>query len=160
MMTSLLLGQYALVKDARGALLDYCATLNPNDFTAPVPAFNNSSLRDLLVHVANVYQHWLGVVGQSQPRSYFDPATTPDVEAVRQQFQEVDELVISYCVYVDNQWQTAKSYTVPTRPGPLTLTPLALFTHVVTHEFHHKGQLLSMSRQLGYTPVDTDVIRF
>nr|WP_261382294.1 DinB family protein [Mucilaginibacter achroorhodeus] len=41
----------------------------------------------------------------------------------------------------------------------LNLSPLELFTHVITHEFHHKGQLVNMSRQLGYIPVDTDVIR-
>ncbi|MFI5159066.1 MAG: DinB family protein [Sphingobacteriales bacterium] len=41
----------------------------------------------------------------------------------------------------------------------LTRSPFELFTHVTTHEFHHKGQVVSMSRQLGYTPVDTDVIR-
>lgn len=159
-MTSTPLAQYALVQSARSVLLDYCATLAPTDFIAPVPTFNNNSLRDLLVHVANAYQHWLGVVAQSQPHSYFDPAATPDVEAVRRNFQKVDKLVISYCTYVGDDWQTAKPFTVPGRPEPLTLTPLALFTHVVTHEFHHKGQLLSMSRQLGYTPVDTDVIRF
>jgi uncharacterized damage-inducible protein DinB len=34
-----------------------------------------------------------------------------------------------------------------------------IFTHVITHEFHHKGQILSLSRHLGYTPVDTDIIR-
>ncbi|MCB0624495.1 MAG: hypothetical protein KDC43_11415, partial [Saprospiraceae bacterium] len=34
-----------------------------------------------------------------------------------------------------------------------------LFTHVVTHEFHHKGQILSLTRHLGFVPVDTDVMR-
>ena len=41
----------------------------------------------------------------------------------------------------------------------LPASPLKLFTHVITHEFHHKGQILSLSRHLGYVPVDTDVIR-
>jgi uncharacterized damage-inducible protein DinB len=41
-----------------------------------------------------------------------------------------------------------------------TATPLQLFTHVITHEFHHKGQILSRCRQLGYVPVDTDILRF
>ncbi|HEX8426744.1 DinB family protein [Hymenobacter sp.] len=159
-MSSVLLAQYDLVKSTRTALLDYCATLGPADFTAPVPVFNNSSLRDLLVHVANAYRHWLNIVAQGHPRSYVDPATIPDVEAVRQLFREVDELVTGYCAWAENHWQTTQLFTVPSRPTPLLLTPLALFTHVVTHEFHHKGQLLSMSRQLGYTPVDTDVIRF
>ncbi|MEO7312132.1 MAG: DinB family protein [Chitinophagaceae bacterium] len=38
-------------------------------------------------------------------------------------------------------------------------SPLKLFSHVITHEFHHKGQILSLSRHLGYVPVDTDMIR-
>ena len=157
--SSLPLAQYALVQHARAALLDYCATLAPADFTAPVPAFNNSSLRDLLAHVASVYQHWLGCVAQGQPPSYFEPATTPDVAVVRQHFRAVDELVAAYCAQVED-WHQPKALTVPNRSEPLALTPLALFTHVITHEFHHKGQLLGMSRQLGYVPIDTDVIRF
>lgn len=33
-------------------------------------------------------------------------------------------------------------------------------THVMTHEFHHKGKIMTMGRMLGYTPPDADVIRF
>ncbi|MNY72090.1 DinB family protein [compost metagenome] len=40
-----------------------------------------------------------------------------------------------------------------------TAEPFKLFSHVITHEYHHKGQILSLSRHLGYTPVDTDIIR-
>lgn len=36
---------------------------------------------------------------------------------------------------------------------------LQLFTHVITHEFHHNGQMMTMARVLGKTPPDTDVIR-
>jgi len=158
-MTSLLLAQYALVQSSRAVLLDYCATLAPADFTAAVPAFNNSSLRDLLVHMANTYRHWLGVVAQGQPRSYYEPAAAPNVAAVQQLFREVDELVAAYCAQVQAHWQTPQPLSVPGRAALLPLTPLQLFTHVITHEFHHKGQLLSMSRQLGYIPIDTDIIR-
>ena len=42
---------------------------------------------------------------------------------------------------------------------PQEFTPLQLFTHTITHEFHHKGQVMSMSRLLGYVPVDADIIR-
>jgi len=41
----------------------------------------------------------------------------------------------------------------------IIVSPIKLFTHVITHEFHHKGQILSLSRHLGYVPVDTDVVR-
>ncbi|MBO0358846.1 DinB family protein [Hymenobacter sp. BT186] len=130
------------------------------DFTAPVAAFNNSSMRDLVVHVANTYRHWLGIAAHGQPHSYYAPAQVPDVAAVQQLFQEIDELVVAYTTLAERDWQTPQTVAVPGRAAPLALTPLALFTHVITHEFHHKGQLLRMSRQLGYTPTDTDVIRF
>ena len=53
------------------------------------------------------------------------------------------------------------------RPGPQPVPmgkageaeAFRLFTHVVTHEFHDKGQILSLTRHLGFVPVDTDVMR-
>jgi uncharacterized damage-inducible protein DinB len=39
----------------------------------------------------------------------------------------------------------------------VTATPHELFTHVTTHEFHHKGQVVLMARILGFAPPDTDV---
>ncbi len=41
----------------------------------------------------------------------------------------------------------------------LDINPFKLFTYVITHEFHHKGQILSLSRHLGYLPIDSDVVR-
>jgi uncharacterized damage-inducible protein DinB len=36
--------------------------------------------------------------------------------------------------------------------------PRWLFTQAVTHEFHHKGQIVTIARQLGYQPVETDLV--
>lgn len=38
------------------------------------------------------------------------------------------------------------------------MTPRKLFMHTVTHEYHHKGQIMAMDRQLGYEPPNTDVL--
>lgn len=158
-MNQLLTAQYDLVKDARGVLLAYCATLAPTEFTAPVPAFNHSSIRDVLVHTAATYQHWLVNVALGQSRPYPEAAAFPDVASVGQLYTDTDELVAEFLEHFQGQWHTEMPFRVPRRPEPVQLTPLALFTHAFTHEFHHKGQILSMSRQFGYTPVDTDVIR-
>ncbi len=37
-------------------------------------------------------------------------------------------------------------------------TPLWLFTHTMTHEFHHKGQIATMGRMKGHIPPDLDLI--
>ncbi|RZK68975.1 MAG: hypothetical protein EOO92_22520, partial [Pedobacter sp.] len=44
--------------------------------------------------------------------------------------------------------------------GRVDTTVTSLFTHVITHEFHHKGQIMSMMRLIGYIPPDADIIRF
>ncbi|MBB6674699.1 hypothetical protein H7C19_28865 [Cohnella nanjingensis] len=37
-------------------------------------------------------------------------------------------------------------------------TPVQLLLHTVTHEYHHKGQVVTMARQMGYIPPNTDVL--
>ena len=156
---TLLAAQYQLVQAARAALLAYCAGLAPAHFTAPVAQFRQRSIRDLLVHVTDSYRIWLGRVALGRPATARPPAEVPDVAALRQVFGEVDALVLDFQQHVAGQWLTARACNVRRQPEPLTLTPLQIFTHVTTHEFHHKGQVLTMSRLLGYEPVDTDIIR-
>ncbi|MBD2724005.1 DinB family protein [Hymenobacter armeniacus] len=148
--------QYELVRGARGALLEYCATIDPAHVVAPLPEFNHSSIRDLLVHVAACYAFWLG---QADLPRLTVPDAVPDVAALRRLFAEVDRLVEAFLRQYAGRWLVPMAVAVPRQPAPLPFSPLQLFTHVITHEFHHKGQVLSMSRQLGYVPVDTDAIR-
>jgi uncharacterized damage-inducible protein DinB len=38
-------------------------------------------------------------------------------------------------------------------------SPAFILLHVVTHTFHHKGQVVAMLRTLGYPAPDTDLQR-
>lgn len=151
--------QYALIASARRVLLDYCTTFTPAHFAAPVAEMNNDSIRNLLVHVAGCYHYWLGQVGLSRPAAMPLPAEVPDVAAMRAAFAGVDALVADFSRHHAAGWLTPRLFILPRQAQPQELTPLQLFTHTITHEFHHKGQVLTMSRLLGYVPVDTDVIR-
>ncbi len=154
----LLLQQYEMVKGSRQALFSYLATVAPEQYVQELPAFANGSLRNLQVHIANTYVHWLGKFGLEETLDYLDPTAFTTIGQVREAYQQVDELVSRFLFTFRSSLLT--DVTRKLRSGqPLTTTPLMLFTHVFTHEFHHKGQLLTMSRQLGYVPVDTDVIR-
>lgn len=42
--------------------------------------------------------------------------------------------------------------------GLIRKTPRQLLTHSITHEFHHKGQIVAMLRLLGYIPKNTDIL--
>jgi uncharacterized damage-inducible protein DinB len=159
MMNAAFAQQYALVASARGVLLDYCATLAPSHFAAPVAEMNGGNIRDLMAHVAGCYHYWLGEVGLGQKAASPQPETVPDVAAMRAVFAGVDALVAEFSQHYAAEWLVPNLFVLPRQPQPHELTPLQLFTHTITHEFHHKGQVLSMSRLLGYVPIDTDIIR-
>lgn len=158
-MKELLLDQYKLVKSARGALFAYCATTG-DDFIKPVPTFNSNSIRDLLVHIANTYISWLDNFGLDGSRAFYGNEEAQTLDQIKMIMDEVDLIVNDFLEKYSDDYQSAITKHIARKGITLTLTPLQLFTHVITHEFHHKGQILTMSRLLGYTPVDTDVIRF
>lgn len=61
-------------------------------------------------------------------------------------------------ISLEIQRRFAKGYKWPEKY--IETNAYGIFTHVITHEFHHKGHAMTMARLLGYTPVDTDVMRF
>ncbi|WP_254901241.1 DinB family protein [Tuberibacillus sp. Marseille-P3662] len=81
-----------------------------------------------------------------------------NVEDIRHVFKEVDLLVDEFLKTFQGQWDLSLTGPVPWQDEEESLTTLWLFTHTTTHEFHHKGQMVSMGRQLGYIPFDTDLI--
>jgi uncharacterized damage-inducible protein DinB len=160
MQTNILLHQYQLVLGARSALFTYCEQLKTNELLVPVPEFNNRSINYLLVHVANTYLYWLCVVGQQKQPHNFNEADIKDLASAQQMFAQVDITVNDFLLLFKDSIEIPTDNELPNKNITASLTPLQLFTHVTTHEFHHKGQILIMSRLLGYTPADTDVIRF
>jgi uncharacterized damage-inducible protein DinB len=155
-MKEILIAQYMLIKSARSLLLDYCDSLLPEHFVTPTPGFgHDGSIRNLLVHNANTYQHWIGThfFGKEVKYPPYENFTT--VAECRIYFNAVDELVATFI----DQFAEVYLTDITSFKGDqsTTASPLTVFTHVTTHEFHHKGQILSISRHMGYIPVDTDI---
>lgn len=156
---ALLHQQYQMIRGSRGVLLNFAEAHLAQQITTPIPAFVNKSIAYLLVHNANVYLHWMANFAMQLNMPYADEAGYSDVQSISYLYTRVDELVISFInVYGDRLTETINGTTASGKSGEST--PLEIFTHVATHEFHHKGQILSMFRHLGHTPPDTDVIRF
>lgn len=147
--------QYKLVKDARELLLAYCSAISQENFIQQNNAFGIASIRDLLVHIANCYQVWLGRA-LKQPIEFIAEEKITTVEEARQLFHTIDELTDQFIDFIKKKKPAI--LLIEKNGAQKQLTPLQLFSHVVTHEFHHKGQILSLSRHLGYLPVDTDII--
>lgn len=151
---SLMLQQYEWVKDSRTVLQDYCASISPEKFIQPVEGFGRGgSIRNLLVHVTNTYQYWIGTHCLRRQQAFTEYDNIPDVIHCRKLYYAVDTLMTEFLDYFQNDFFTDIT------SSNANASAAKVFMHVTSHEYHHKGQILTMSRIVGYTPIDTDVIR-
>lgn len=150
--------QYAYVKSSRQALFDYCRTFHPDAFIKESASFGRGgSIRNLLTHIINTYQYWICYQGLEQKTDFTPYEEVHTLDDIAVLFAEVDEAILKFLNKSSENLLLER--TLLTNTGTVTATPLKLFTHVITHEYHHKGQILTLSRHLGYVPADTDVIR-
>ncbi|MCC8423643.1 DinB family protein [Mucilaginibacter sp. UR6-11] len=158
-MQALLTAQYDEVTGARGALFSFCRSMDNTHLLSSVAEFNNSNIISLLVHNANTYINWLAPLDQAKDSHFFSSLTINGIDQIEEIYSQVNGVVADFLLRHSLDYTSPITQSLPHLDHIITVTPLQLYTHVITHEFHHKGQILTMSRLLGYTPADTDVIR-
>jgi uncharacterized damage-inducible protein DinB len=147
---------YDWVRRTREPLFAALAALGPERYRAPQATFAGDSVRDRHVHIAQCYVHWVARVGLGEdiadPRAddYADAAAARSAFAVAD--AAVQRLVTRFAGRLDEPF-------VRTSGGPTgRFTARWLLTHPITHEFHHKGQIVVVLRLFGVDPGDTDLI--
>ena len=150
--------QYEAVRGSRQTLLEYCNTISQRDLINESTSFGRGgSIRNLLVHIANIYEFWIARNGLNKNISFTDYQSKQNINDILALFECVDLFMYEF---IDSfQSSETKEINYELNGVKSSVSKLKLFTHVITHEFHHKGQILSLSRHLGYIPVDTDIIR-
>ncbi|MGD7054345.1 MULTISPECIES: DinB family protein [Bacillaceae] len=149
--------QYDWIRRTRETLFQYCEGMAHADYVKEMESFGGDSIRNLHVHIATCYHFWLGTHGLGKSIEKTDSNAIKNVEDMRELFRKTDELVEEFLVSFQGNWDHTIPYTF--KSGETSdFSTLWLFTHTTTHEFHHKGQIVKIGRQLGYTPPDTDLI--
>ncbi len=150
--------QYELVQESRKVLFEYCKTVSSIDFLNENSSFGRGgSMRNLLTHIANTYEFWIGKYGLNKDISFTSYNSIQNINDVIELFKKVDAAISEFIELIEMPEKKQINFDINGTKN--STTPFKLFTHVVTHEFHHKGQVLSISRHLGYTPIDTDIMR-
>ncbi|RZJ52674.1 MAG: damage-inducible protein DinB [Flavobacterium sp.] len=149
--------QYNLVLESRNVLFDYCKTIKKEDFLNQNSSFGRGgSMRNLLVHIANTYEYWIADISLKKNIDFSPYENYQNIGDVIKLFVSIDAFMAEFFELTEKSDHEIEYE----RNGQITKTePFKIFTHVITHEYHHKGQILSLSRHLGYVPVDTDIIR-
>ncbi|ULH17657.1 DinB family protein (plasmid) [Deinococcus sp. KNUC1210] len=171
---------YDWVKRTRERLFEYTEALPNEVYVQNQPSLPASSLRDIHVHVADMYLWWigrycLGVEPYQRHLTALPPSQVAthaartaaiitlereetlrlqDVAAVRAKFLEVDALMEQAFATFDRLDHPFEVIRASGRPTKVTQR-WALVSNM-THEFHHKGQMLAFGRALGY-PLPEDI---
>lgn len=161
-MTDILKQQYDLIHRTRERLFSFLEGIPLTKLHSVVPNFGSGSIIKTHIHVADCYRYWLGSFALGKKRADFKFTTDRDIEhsdvrEVRNRFKVVDEVVERFLNEFEERWMDSVANEVKWQTEPWETTPLWLLTHTETHEFHHKGQIVSMARHLGYNPPDTDL---
>jgi len=144
---------------ANGRTLEAAGKLEP---TAFVTDLKNSfpSVRDTLAHILGAEWAWLRRWHGESPTKLIAASEYPTAASLRERFEAVDR----------ERGEFLASLTAERLQQPLDYRDLAgnamrlplvqSMQHVVNHGTYHRGQVTTMLRQLGATPVSTDMSRF
>ncbi len=151
-------------------LLEYTAWANSRvlDAVAQVDAaafekdLGNSfpSLRATLVHVLSADWVWLARWQGSSPTGIPSAWELSSFQAVRAKWEEIQRERADFVAGLgDADLARALAYR-NTRGEPFVNTMGEMLRHVVNHATYHRGQVITLLRQLGAEVVDTDLIVF
>jgi uncharacterized damage-inducible protein DinB len=139
---------YSCADGSRETQFSHLESLPADRFARLIPGFGHGSIRDTLVHIATMERAWRdGVLGAHAPAPALGGATLPDVRAL---FEDNSALTRAFVAEITDQEMSA--YRVVRLPWSGTrcrVCPGWVLLHVVTHEFHHRGQVAAMCRSLG-----------
>jgi uncharacterized damage-inducible protein DinB len=140
-------------------VLDHLSTLPAAAYSQELPGFGFSNLREQIVHVFNCELFWIHTL-QSSSFTDWKPADLPAVSDARELQRQVMEQTLAYLSHLTEEQLNTTTKLHFSDGDTATRTPALVLHHLLTHAFHHKGQIVAMCRLLGHPASDTDLIRF
>ncbi len=137
-------------------LLRHVATVPDALCRQPIPGFGHPTVWKQLVHCLTCEEGWVHDLRNEtfDGWSEEDRPTMAALQAARDRVQKATQ------AYVGSLTEVELNTTLANRPvdwGGELRSPAFILLHVITHTFHHKGQVVAMLRILGYPAPDTDL---
>lgn len=150
---------YAYDRWANRRLLHAVAALSPEAFARDLGS-SFPSVRDTVAHVLAAEWVWLRRWKGTSPTGTPEDWDLSTLEAIRTRWREVESEQEAFVSDLeDEDLRRVVSYR-NTRGEPFESTLAQMLRHVVNHSTYHRGQVVTMLRQLGAEPPSTDLIQF
>jgi uncharacterized damage-inducible protein DinB len=150
-----------LHREAHGCLdlvFEHAAALPFSVVAQEMTGVSHGSLRNQMVHVLYTEAGWVGDL-QGKPVAKWRNEDFRDVRSLAEAKRSVAGETAEY---LESLAEAELNAQLTRRPkewvGPLR-SPGFILLHIVTHAFHHKGQMAMMLRMLGHPIGDTDLQR-
>jgi uncharacterized damage-inducible protein DinB len=150
---------HAWTHQCLSVVLDHLATLPPADYTKELPGLGFPTLRAQVIHILNCEAFWVHTL-QALPFTDEDPARRPAVSDARALRDKVTAQTRDYLARLTDEQLTANTALHFPEGDTTVRTPALILHHMLTHAFHHKGQIVAMCRLLGHPAPDTDLNNF
>ena len=157
-----------LGKEDLGRLLEYtvwanhrvmrvAATLAPDDFKRDLGS-SHGGVRGTLTHMMGAEWIWLERFKGVSPTRALDESEFADIVALRDRWTLIEDHRADWFRSL-READAAAPVEVRTLAGVAYRTPLwQLLQHVANHSSYHRGQVITMLRQLGARTVSTDLL--
>lgn len=143
---------------ANRRVLDACAPLSAAQLTQNL---NSSfpSVRDTLAHIMWAEWLWLERWNGRSPSGPL-PGELSSLASVRRRWQEIENDLLKFVRALSAPDLDRVVEYKNTKGNPFSNPMWQMLQHVVNHGTYHRGQITTLLRQLGATPVATDMIAF
>lgn len=144
---------------ANSRILEAASVLTPEQFSRDY-ATSHKSVRGTLVHILGAEWIWLMRTKGISPSNLLSVEEFPDVASLKARRAEVEQDHAKFLESLTAQsLENVISYT--NTKGEQWAYPLwVIQQHMVNHSTYHRGQVITMLRQLGAEAVNTDLLVF
>jgi uncharacterized damage-inducible protein DinB len=133
--------------------------LAARDFTRDLGA-SHGSVRGTLVHILWGEWLWLQRWRSDSPKQVFAPEQFPDVAALEAQWAIVERDQQIFIEGLTDERLNARVAYENLQGERWEYSLRHMMQHVVNHSSYHRGQVVTLLRQLGHTPPATDFLVF
>ncbi len=122
---------------------------------------SHGGIHGTLVHIMGAEEIWLRRWQGTSPSSFYKAEDFPTFDAVQNHWNIVEQELIGFCHMLKTEDDIQKFILYKDLKGNEYSQPLwQSMQHLVNHSTYHRGQVVTMLRQLGMKPIGTELINF
>jgi len=150
---------YAFNRWANHRVLSDASSLTKDDFIRDVGT-SHTSVQGTLVHILWAEWLWLRRWNGQSPKQVFAPADYAEVRALETEWKNVERDQQRFLAELTDE-KLATQVAYENLQGQRWEYSLGhMMQHVVNHSSYHRGQVVTLLRQMGLVPRPTDLLVF